>query len=209
MGDLNIEPMPLVQEGKKADQLTHFKELSAGAGSTILKQDRNGLFVGGTNFENAPWAVDYEGNQYVGANGEIVLDGPNKKITIGASNEIVIDGVAKTITTNYIKDSTYGLYGVFVKTARLASGGGDTTVTLVADNGGLMNVAINYTTNTDAIYKLLPGFNVSTLTSYYNIIKSGGNYVVNLYRSDIEAEVSGINYYYITAFFNSLETNGW
>lgn len=203
----------------------HFKEISVGAGSTIFKANAEGVFAGATNFTDAPWKVDYNGVQEIGDNGEIMIDGTNKKIIVGSGNEIVIDATAKTITvgssgqvildgstgtitTNYLKDATYGLNGVFCYTSTNTNTSSIYThTTPIPDTGGLLNATLNYL-DSSGYYKLLPGFNVSSGTPYYYVYKDAGFYKVKYYAGNIYDDVAHTRLY-ITLFFNSLETNGW
>jgi hypothetical protein len=199
MGTIDIQEQPLTQENKKLSDISHFKELSSGAGSTILKQDKNGLFVGGTNYENAPWAVDYQGKQYIGANGEILFDGPNKKIVVTTGG---------LIQSDFIKDSTYGLNGVFCyTTTNTKTSSNWTHTTTVPSSGGLLNVSLNYL-DASGYYKLLPGYNTATAKPYYYVFKDAGFYKIYYYAGNIYADVAHTNLYF-TMLFNSQEANGW
>lgn len=192
----------------------HFKEFSSGAGSTVFKANAEGVFAGGENFTNAPWALDYTGIQYIGAAGEIKLDGPNKKITVGSSDEVILDGATGTITTNYIKDSTYGLNGVFCSTHTSDKTSGNWSFRIdgpgssdIPTNGGLLNVTANYV-DSNGYYKWLPGYNVGTATPYYYAYKLDGYYRIYYYAGNIYGDVAHTNLYF-TSTFNSLETSGW
>lgn len=202
------EPVKIPSPQSSESTVQHFKEFSSGAGSTIFKANSEGVFAGGNNFTDAPWALSYTGVQYIGASGEIKIDGPNKKITVGAGDEVVLDGATGTITTNYLKDATYGLNGVFVYTThKTFTSGNWTTTTDVPDSGGLLNVTLNYL-DSNGYYKLLPGFNVATSTPYYYIKKGNGKYQIYTYAGNIYADVAHTDLYY-SLFFNSLETAGW
>lgn len=62
MGDINISSQNVIQgDFSKKSQISHFAEFSSGAGSTTLKIDKNGLFIGGTSYSDAPYSQDYNG----------------------------------------------------------------------------------------------------------------------------------------------------
>lgn len=61
MSLLGIEQAPITIT-KNYDQIGHFNEFSSGAGSTVVKTNSFGFFVGADNFSDAPFSVDYEGN---------------------------------------------------------------------------------------------------------------------------------------------------
>lgn len=52
--------------GNKVNQMGNFKELSVGAGSTILKANREGFFMGASNYTGGKIKLSYGGNAYFG-----------------------------------------------------------------------------------------------------------------------------------------------
>lgn len=211
MAEFTIENTPYKMDPAQTGEIIkNNKVFKSGSGDTVFKVDKYGVFAGGENFENAPWAVGYDGKQYIGSNGEIVLDGVQNKITVGGSSgsDIVIDGSAGTITTDKIKDKTYGLNGVFCYTSTNTNTTSIFThTTPIPDTGGLLNATLNYL-DSSGFYKLLPGFNVATATPYYYVYKDAGFYKVKYYAGNIYADVAHTRLY-ITLFFNSLEASGW
>lgn len=227
MGRFTEKDKPIKVPNNNSGDVTHFKEFSSGAGSTVLKANSEGFFVGGTNYNSAPWTMDYTGESIsqsgtlsVGSNividgvtgtiavgDNVLLDGANDKITVGASNDVIIDGATGTVTTSKLIDSTYGLYGVFSKTYMTTQTTGTEDVVLVSSSGGLLNATLSYV-DASGFYNTLPAFNTATLTKYYYVYKSGGNYKLRINNANITALVAFTNLYF-TAFFNSLETNGW
>lgn len=209
MAEFKIESTPYpMNNAQTGEIIKNNKVFKSGSGTSVFKVDKYGVFAGGDSFESAPWAVDYDGNQYVGDAGEIKFDGPNKQIIAGGGNDIVIDGVAGTITTDKIKDKTYGLYGVFCYTSTNTNTSSTYThTTTIPDTGGLLNATLNYI-DSNGYYKLLPGFNVSSGNPYYYVYKDAGFYKVKYYAGNIYADVSHTRLY-ITLFFNSIENNSW
>lgn len=192
------------------------KVFKSGSGDTVFKIDKYGVFAGGENFETAPWAVGYDGKQYIGSNGEITFDGVTNKITVGGTSgsDIIIDGATGEITTDKIKDKTYGLNGVFCSTHTSTNTSGNYSFRIdgpgtsdVPTNGGLLNVTLNYT-DSSGNYKLLPGYNTGTGKPYYYTYKLDGFYRIYYYAGNIYGDVSHTALYF-TSFFNSLETSGW
>ncbi len=215
MSEFSIEQTPLqTNQPLSSEVIKNNKVFKSGSGDTVFKIDKYGVFAGGDSFETAPWAVDYQGIQYVGANGEIKLDGPNKKIVVGASDQVVLDGTTGTITTNYLKDATYGLNGVFCSTHTSTNTSGNWSFRIdgpgssdVPTNGGLLNVTANYVDGT-GFYKLLPGYNTATALPYYYVYKLDGYYRIFYYAGNIYTDTTHTTLYF-TSFFNSLETSGW
>lgn len=209
MSEFIVESTPYqMNNAQTGEIIKNNKVFKSGSGASVFKVDKYGVFAGGDSFESAPWAVDYDGNQYVGDAGEIRFDGPNKKIIAGGGNDVVIDGVAGTITTDKIKDKTYGLYGVFCYTSTNTNTTSIFThTTTIPDTGGLLNATLNYL-DSSGFYKLLPGFNVSSGNPYYYVYKDAGFYKVKYYAGNIYADVSHTRLY-ITLFFNSIESNSW
>lgn len=192
------------------------KSIQIGAGGNQLSANTSGLFLGASTFEEAPFAVDMAGKQYLGANDEIILDGPNSKITVAGTSgsDIVIDGATGTITTDKIKDKTYGLNGVFCSTHFSSNTSGNYSFRIdgpgtsdIPTNGGLLNVTLNYT-DASGNYKLLPGYNTGTAKPYYYTYKLDGYYRIYYYAGNIYGDVAHTGLYF-TSFFNSLETSGW
>lgn len=191
-------------------EIQKFNEFSSGSGTTTFKANKDGVFAGDNNYQDAPWKLSYDGVNTVGTNGEIVIDGPNNKITVGGTSgsDIVIDGATGTITTDKIQDKTYGLNGVFCYTSTNTNTTSIFThTTTIPDTGGLLNATLNYL-DASGFYKLLPGFNVSSGNPYYYVYKNAGFYKVKYYAGNIYADVAHTRLY-ITLFFNSLETSGW
>ncbi len=120
-------------------------------------------------------------------------------ITAGTLNSV-------NIFTDEIYDVTYGFSGVFCKTLRIADVHSNSWFTLGPDRGGLLSVTVNYTTDSDGHYKLLPSYNTATNNSYYRVQKNSGNYQIYLERDDINDDISGIDWFYVTAYFNSNES---
>lgn len=199
------QPIKLIDSAYQTGIIQHFKELSVGAGLNLFKANSEGIFAGGTDFTTAPWSLDYTGKQYVGANGEIVLDAPNKKITVGSG--ITIDGATETITTNKIVDSTYGFYGCFVKVYTTTATTGSTQYTIPA-NGGLVNIAVNMLdTGSPASFIDVPSWN--GLSVGWECVLSGGNYVITIHNENIHNDYFPLTKVFTTVFFNSLETSGF
>lgn len=98
-------PIILENSPYAVGSIQHFKEVSAGAGNTIWKVNSEGQFMGANNYTDAPWRVSYTGVQRLGANGEIVLDGPNGTITVGSST--VIDGTGLNSVQNFLSDTIF------------------------------------------------------------------------------------------------------
>lgn len=220
MGNINI---PNQNIGQKVPEqggttISNLKNLKSGAGQPI-KSTTDGFFIGGESFATAPWAVDYAGNQYIGANGEIQFLGPQKKITVGTNNEIVIDGntdkitvgtssqvvldgAAGTITTNYIKDSTYGFNGVFCKTISTSDWSGNVSYQICPASGGLLSASGNYISSGDNYWWMNP-------VGHFYVYKSGGYYYVYHAGATIHTDYPNATKIYYTLLFNSQETNGW
>lgn len=61
---LEFEEQPLVQEGPTSvgSVLSNFREFSAGAGINVAKLNKEGWFIGGSDFASAPFSVDYTGH---------------------------------------------------------------------------------------------------------------------------------------------------
>lgn len=66
-----------------------FNELSVASGTTQFRANKDGVFIGGDSYANAPWAVDYTGKQYVGlqSGSQVIIDGPNGVINFGYTNQ--------------------------------------------------------------------------------------------------------------------------
>lgn len=65
MGDVNLtEGQDLIGQeiSTRASQIAHFAELSTGAGETTFKVNNQGMFMGASNYGDAPFKVDYSGN---------------------------------------------------------------------------------------------------------------------------------------------------
>ena len=52
---------PVKSTPNQFNQRGHFYELFAGAGSSVFKTNYEGMFMGGNNFSDAPFSVDYSG----------------------------------------------------------------------------------------------------------------------------------------------------
>lgn len=61
MSLLGIEDSAIIVNDS-VDSIEHFKELSLGAGATVVKANSEGFFIGADTFEDAPFSVDYQGN---------------------------------------------------------------------------------------------------------------------------------------------------
>jgi hypothetical protein len=62
MSDFTVKEQPLIDEAKPVSELGQFKELSSGAGSSVIKQNQEGFFIGADNYTDAPFKVDYDGD---------------------------------------------------------------------------------------------------------------------------------------------------
>jgi hypothetical protein len=56
-----VKVTPDVFEVDTTTKISNFKEFQAGAGSTVVKINKDGLFAGATNFTDAPFSVTYAG----------------------------------------------------------------------------------------------------------------------------------------------------
>lgn len=215
MSEFTLNTTPLeTNPAQTGEIIKNNKVFKSGSGASVFKVDKYGVFAGGESFETAPWAVDYDGIQYVGASGEIKLDGPNKQIVVGGTSDIVIDGTNGTITTDKIIDKTHGFYGVFVRQIKttdfvsnpvalpIYEADGTTKIT-----AGLLSVYANwYQTSTQRL-NFLPGINNATGTSYWSIQKDGsGNYEVRHLGGNQASEIPSMGYVVYTCLFNSEES---
>ena len=88
---------PMLSESKNnIPKRGYFIELEAGAGSKTFKMDERGMWMGASNFGDAPFRIDMDGNFYLYASSGggyiqisadltqiIVNDGTNDRILIG------------------------------------------------------------------------------------------------------------------------------
>lgn len=106
--DQQAQPLDFNQQ-KEFGQQTQFKELYAGAGSNIFKVNAEGLFMGATNYTNAPFKVSWAGAVTMTSatiTGYIATGGAAADVNAGATT---INGgkiTAASITTTQIAAST-------------------------------------------------------------------------------------------------------
>jgi len=89
---------------KGSPNLVNTQRFTAGSGINKFAVVQDGVFCGGLDYKTSPWALSYNGEQYVGPDGEIVLDGPNKRIIIkddNSASQIILNGTDGTIRFNY------------------------------------------------------------------------------------------------------------
>jgi hypothetical protein len=173
---------PKLDEGGEGHVLKNVKEFRAGAGSDVVSVNKEGFFVGGDNFSDAPFKVSYQG---------------------------------KVTATEFV-DSTYGLNGVFAKVFTTTQTTGTQTFT-IEDKGGLIDFSVKMRVLFEYSQPIVdvPNYTYDWIAgdgSYvvlWDIEKTGGNYVVNLYNGNIEDMFNPISKIVITLYFNSLETNGF
>lgn len=192
MGDINLPSQNIGQKVPESGgtMISNLKNLKAGAGQPI-KSTTDGFFIGGESFASAPWAVDYAGKQYIGANGEIVLDGPGKTITVNTGG---------TITTDFLKDSTYGYNGVFVKQIRTTSNGNINIPIGPSTSGGLLTVQANYKSSVSGQFLWL-----NPIAHYY-VFESAGIYYIYHGGVQIATDIN-LGAVYYTCLFNSQENS--
>ena len=89
---------------KGSPNLVNTQKLTTGSGKNKFVVGQDGVFCGGIDFKTSPWALTYNGEQYVGPNGEIILDGPNKRIIVkddNSASQIILNGTDGTLRFNY------------------------------------------------------------------------------------------------------------
>lgn len=97
--DYKEEDKPIVlpkPEEIPTGAIQHFKEFSAGAGSSIFKANAEGVFIGGAAFADAPISFTYAGVQKILTGG---------KLQVG--NNIVIDATGLNSVNNFISDTLF------------------------------------------------------------------------------------------------------
>lgn len=173
--------------------MRNVKMFRAGAGSDTVSTTKEGFFIGGDNYNDSPFRVDFKGNMTAES------------------------GTFKgNVNTDVITDNTYGFNGAFVKVFTTTQTTGSQTFT-VEDKGGLIDFSVKMRVAFEDSQPIvdIPNYTYDWIAgdgSYivlWDIEKIGGNYVVNLYNGNIEDNFNPISKIVITLYFNSLETNGF
>lgn len=192
--------------------IQHFKEISVGAGSTIFKANSEGVFLGATNFTDAPFSVDYNGVLKA-------LNGVFKGDITGASGAFsgALNGATGSfsgaLTASSIVDDTFGLNGCFIKQIKTTDY--STSVLAIpiyrADgttpiSTGLLAVIANWYSSSTGRYNFLPGINNATGTSYFSVQKNSGNYEIRHLGDNQGDELPSPGYTIYTCLFSSDES---
>jgi hypothetical protein len=74
-------------------RLLNVKEIQVGAGSTVFKVNKEGLFLGADNYTDAPFKISFAGVMVFSQDsGKIKIDGVNKRIIVndGTNDRVLI-----------------------------------------------------------------------------------------------------------------------